>query len=184
MRAALRFCCCAGMIYLGYTFCGWIVLGPYHEKFEGLCHVAKCLSSLVNGDDVLLTFAEFEQKNTIVWLFSRRYIYSFISPFIYMVLSLFIALITDAYETIKGYQKTGFPMTELQQFLMEPKEGLPLQVREVAGMESGKTEIIYPTVMLCCCERFSHHPCGLGVSCNLQSRVCMLFNNSRLDERD
>uniref|UniRef100_A0A3Q0S446 Mucolipin TRP cation channel 2 n=1 Tax=Amphilophus citrinellus TaxID=61819 RepID=A0A3Q0S446_AMPCI len=35
MKAAfpkvLRFCCCAGMIYLGYTFCGWIVLGPYHE---------------------------------------------------------------------------------------------------------------------------------------------------------
>lgn len=28
----LRFCCCAGMIYMGYTFCGWIVLGPYHEK--------------------------------------------------------------------------------------------------------------------------------------------------------
>ncbi|XP_041695963.1 mucolipin-2 isoform X4 [Coregonus clupeaformis] len=28
----IRFCCCAGMIYLGYTFCGWIVLGPYHEK--------------------------------------------------------------------------------------------------------------------------------------------------------
>lgn len=36
MQAALpkvlRFCCCAGIIYLGYTFCGWIVLGPYHEK--------------------------------------------------------------------------------------------------------------------------------------------------------
>lgn len=31
----LRFCCCAGMIYLGYTFCGWIVLGPYHEKVSG-----------------------------------------------------------------------------------------------------------------------------------------------------
>ncbi|TKC45842.1 hypothetical protein EI555_000953, partial [Monodon monoceros] len=28
----LRFCACAGMIYLGYTFCGWIVLGPYHDK--------------------------------------------------------------------------------------------------------------------------------------------------------
>lgn len=28
----LRFCACAGMIYLGYTFCGWIVLGPYHSK--------------------------------------------------------------------------------------------------------------------------------------------------------
>ena len=38
MKAAfpkvLRFCCCAGMIYLGYTFCGWIVLGPYHEKVQ------------------------------------------------------------------------------------------------------------------------------------------------------
>lgn len=38
MQAALpkvlRFCCCAGMIYLGYTFCGWIVLGPYHEKVK------------------------------------------------------------------------------------------------------------------------------------------------------
>ena len=41
MRAAfpkvLRFCCCAGMIYLGYTFCGWIVLGPYHEKVTSCC---------------------------------------------------------------------------------------------------------------------------------------------------
>lgn len=28
----IRFCCCAAMIYLGYCFCGWIVLGPYHDK--------------------------------------------------------------------------------------------------------------------------------------------------------
>lgn len=28
----IRFCCCAAMIYLGYCFCGWIVLGPYHAK--------------------------------------------------------------------------------------------------------------------------------------------------------
>lgn len=32
----LRFCACAGMIYLGYTFCGWIVLGPYHNKVRSL----------------------------------------------------------------------------------------------------------------------------------------------------
>uniref|UniRef100_A0A8C1PSR3 Mucolipin-2-like n=1 Tax=Cyprinus carpio TaxID=7962 RepID=A0A8C1PSR3_CYPCA len=130
MRAALpkvlRFCCCAGMIYLGYTFCGWIVLGPYHEKFEGLSRVAECLFSLVNGDDMFPTFAEFEQKNTMVWLFSRAYLYSFISLFIYMVLSLFIALITDAYETIKG-----------------------------VGTECGEAETIHPSVMLCCCKRYS-----------------------------
>lgn len=36
LRAAfpnvIRFCCCAAAIYMGYCFCGWIVLGPYHVK--------------------------------------------------------------------------------------------------------------------------------------------------------
>ncbi|XP_074524557.1 mucolipin-2 isoform X2 [Halichoeres trimaculatus] len=150
MKAAfpkvLRFCCCAGMIYLGYTFCGWIVLGPYHEKFESLSRVAECLFSLVNGDDMFTTFAQLKDKNTLVWLFSRAYLYSFISLFIYMVLSLFIALITDAYETIKRYQKEGFPLTDLQKFLKEQKD---FTVSE----ESGHTdfELKYPT--LCCCQR-------------------------------
>ncbi|XP_025913421.1 mucolipin-2 isoform X2 [Apteryx rowi] len=103
----LRFCCCAGMIYLGYTFCGWIVLGPYHEKFEDLNTVAECLFSLVNGDDMFATFAQIQQKSTLVWLFSRLYLYSFISLFIYMILSLFIALITDSYDTIKVNRPAG-----------------------------------------------------------------------------
>ncbi|ELW65378.1 Mucolipin-2 [Tupaia chinensis] len=37
----LRFCACAGMIYLGYTFCGWIVLGPYHDKYFSESEVTK-----------------------------------------------------------------------------------------------------------------------------------------------
>uniref|UniRef100_A0A8D0XAV8 Polycystin cation channel PKD1/PKD2 domain-containing protein n=1 Tax=Sus scrofa TaxID=9823 RepID=A0A8D0XAV8_PIG len=115
----LRFCACAGMIYLGYTFCGWIVLGPYHNKFEKLNTVAECLFSLVNGDDMYATFAHIQQKSLLVWLFSRLYLYSFISLFIYMILSLFIALITDSYDTIKKYQKNGFPATDLQEFLKE-----------------------------------------------------------------
>ncbi|XP_005385207.2 PREDICTED: mucolipin-2 isoform X1 [Chinchilla lanigera] len=123
MRASLpkvlRFCACAGMIYLGYTFCGWIVLGPYHDKFENLNIVAECLFSLVNGDDMFATFAQIQQKSTLVWLFSRLYLYSFISLFIYMILSLFIALITDSYDTIKKYQQNGFPETDLQEFLKE-----------------------------------------------------------------
>ncbi|XP_052034961.1 mucolipin-2 isoform X2 [Apodemus sylvaticus] len=115
----LRFCACAGMIYLGYTFCGWIVLGPYHEKFENLNIVAECLFSLVNGDDMFATFAQIQQKSILVWLFSRLYLYSFISLFIYMVLSLFIALITDSYHTIKKHQQNGLPETDLQKFLKE-----------------------------------------------------------------
>ncbi|XP_076009080.1 mucolipin-2 [Genypterus blacodes] len=151
MKAAfpkvLRFCCCAGMIYLGYTFCGWIVLGPYHEKFEGLSRVAECLFSLVNGDDMFTTFAQLKDKNTLVWLFSRAYLYSFISLFIYMVLSLFIALITDAYETIKNYQKEGFPMTDLRKFLKELKDFHGVE----EGVIQNDVHIQYPS--LCCCKR-------------------------------
>uniref|UniRef100_A0A665WJ94 Uncharacterized protein n=1 Tax=Echeneis naucrates TaxID=173247 RepID=A0A665WJ94_ECHNA len=148
MRAAfpkvLRFCCCAGMIYLGYTFCGWIVLGPYHEKFEGLSRVAECLFSLVNGDDMFTTFAQLKDKNTLVWLFSRTYLYSFISLFIYMVLSLFIALITDAYETIKNYQRDGFPLTDLQKFLREQKDFPVVEETDVHVQQS----------LFCCCQRW------------------------------
>ncbi|XP_072366420.1 mucolipin-2-like isoform X2 [Scyliorhinus torazame] len=113
----LRFCCCAGMIYLGYMFCGWIVLGPYHSKFEKLSAVAECLFSLINGDDMFATFAEIQEKSNLLWLFSRIYLYSFISLFIYMILSLFIALITDTYETIKKCQRNGFPQTDLHNFM-------------------------------------------------------------------
>uniref|UniRef100_A0A4W4HHR0 Polycystin cation channel PKD1/PKD2 domain-containing protein n=1 Tax=Electrophorus electricus TaxID=8005 RepID=A0A4W4HHR0_ELEEL len=104
LRAAfpnvIRFCCCVAAIYMGYCFCGWIVLGPYHAKFRSLSRVSECLFSLINGDDMFATFSEVERSGTLVWLFSQVYLYTFISLFIYMVLSLFIALITGAYDTI------------------------------------------------------------------------------------
>ncbi|XP_074732517.1 mucolipin-2 isoform X1 [Strix uralensis] len=136
----LRFCCCAGMIYLGYTFCGWIVLGPYHEKFEDLNTVAECLFSLVNGDDMFATFAQIQQKSMLVWMFSRLYLYSFISLFIYMILSLFIALITDSYDTIKKYQQSGFPVTDLHEFLKD--QGSVAYRKEQTSMP-----------FICCCRR-------------------------------
>ncbi|KAM4722974.1 mucolipin-2 [Rhinophrynus dorsalis] len=141
----LRFCCCAGMIYLGYTFCGWIVLGPYHEKFEDLNTVAECLFSLVNGDDMFATFAQIQQKSTLVWLFSRLYLYSFISLFIYMILSLFIALITDSYETIKNYQQNGFPATDLHEFL----RGNDV----IIGAQNCEKKLENVVSLICCCRR-------------------------------
>uniref|UniRef100_A0A672J744 Mucolipin-3-like n=1 Tax=Salarias fasciatus TaxID=181472 RepID=A0A672J744_SALFA len=126
LRAALpnviRFCGCAVMIYLGYCFCGWIVLGPYHDKFRTLDKVTECLFSLINGDDMYATFLNLRGKTYMVWLFSRLYLYSFISLFIYMVLSLFIALITDTYETIKHHQKDLEPVSELQAFIAECRD--------------------------------------------------------------
>ncbi|XP_074191172.1 mucolipin-3 isoform X4 [Rhinolophus sinicus] len=141
----MRFCCCAAMIYLGYCFCGWIVLGPYHAKFRSLNVVSECLFSLINGDDMFATFADMQRKSYLVWLFSRIYLYTFISLFIYMILSLFIALITDTYETIKHYQQDGFPETELRTFISECKD-LP---------NSGKyrLEDDPPVSIFCCCKK-------------------------------
>ncbi|XP_027875589.1 mucolipin-3 isoform X2 [Xiphophorus couchianus] len=123
LRAAfpnvIRFCCCAAMIYLGYCFCGWIVLGPYHDKFRTFNKVTECLFSLINGDDVFGTFLNMRDKSYMVWLFSRIYLYTFTSLFIYMVLSLFIALITDTYETIKHHQKDSTPVSLLHAFIAE-----------------------------------------------------------------
>ncbi|XP_006804056.1 mucolipin-3 isoform X1 [Neolamprologus brichardi] len=126
LRAAfpnvIRFICCAGIIYLSYCFCGWIVLGPYHEKFRTLNTVSECLFSLINGDDMFPTFKNMQQKNSLVWMFSRVYLYTFVSLFIYMILSLFITLITDTYDTIKQEQQSGSPTSELQRFLSECKD--------------------------------------------------------------
>ncbi|XP_020793774.2 mucolipin-3 [Boleophthalmus pectinirostris] len=122
LRAAfpnvIRFICCAGIIYISYCFCGWIVIGPYHEKFRTLNTVSECLFSLINGDDMFPTFKDMGQKSSLVWVFSRVYLYTFVSLFIYMVLSLFITIITDTYDTIKQ-QQNGIPTSALQKFLSE-----------------------------------------------------------------
>nr|NVI71397.1 transient receptor potential cation channel, mucolipin ortholog [Cucujiformia] len=50
-----RFLLCALLIYAGFTFCGWLVLGPYHLKFKSLSTTSECLFSLINGDDMFAT---------------------------------------------------------------------------------------------------------------------------------
>ncbi|XP_034055882.1 mucolipin-1-like isoform X2 [Gymnodraco acuticeps] len=123
LRAAfpnvIRFCCCVAAIYMGYCFCGWVVLGPYHAKFRSLSMVSQCLFSLINGDDMFVTFAAMEQSGPLVWIFSQVYLYTFISLFIYMVLSLFIALITGAYDTIMAQTKEQVRVSALHQFISE-----------------------------------------------------------------
>uniref|UniRef100_A0A3Q2NPP6 Mucolipin TRP cation channel 3 n=1 Tax=Fundulus heteroclitus TaxID=8078 RepID=A0A3Q2NPP6_FUNHE len=114
LRAAfpnvIRFICCAGIIYISYCFCGWIVIGPYHEKFRTLNTVSECLFSLINGDDMFPTFKDMKQKSSLVWVFSRVYLYTFVSLFIYMILSLFITIITDTYDTVKVRPAGSVPL--------------------------------------------------------------------------
>ncbi|XP_071778631.2 mucolipin-1a [Centroberyx gerrardi] len=149
LRAAfpnvIRFCCCVAVIYLGYCFCGWIVLGPYHVKFRSLSMVSECLFSLINGDDMFVTFTGMQESSTLVWVFSQVYLYTFISLFIYMVLSLFIALITGAYETIKHQTQEPIHITDLHAFIAEctdtPSSG------KFRGLETS------PCSFFCCCDR-------------------------------
>ncbi|KAI1896813.1 hypothetical protein AGOR_G00098700 [Albula goreensis] len=149
LRAAfpnvIRFCCCVAVIYLGYCFCGWIVLGPYHVKFRSLSMVSECLFSLINGDDMFVTFSEMQDSSTLVWVFSQVYLYTFISLFIYMVLSLFIALITGAYEAIKQQTQEPIHITDLHAFIAEctdtPSSG------KFRGLETS------PCSFFCCCDR-------------------------------
>ncbi|XP_067109644.1 mucolipin-3 isoform X2 [Osmerus mordax] len=135
----IRFSCCAAIIYLGYCFCGWIVLGPYHEKFRTFDKVIECLFSLMNGDGIYSTFEMMRAKSSIVWLFSRLYIYTFVSLFIYMVLSLFIALIQDTYETIKDKK----PESQLNTFM--------IKCRDHPDSGRYKTDMEPPSCFLCSC---------------------------------
>ncbi|XP_036097056.1 mucolipin-1 isoform X3 [Molossus molossus] len=149
LPSVMRFCCCVAVIYLGYCFCGWIVLGPYHVKFRSLSMVSECLFSLINGDDMFVTFAAMQTQqghSSLVWLFSQLYLYSFISLFIYMVLSLFIALITGAYDTIKHPGGAGGEESELQAYIAQCQDS-PTSGKFRRGSGSACS--------LCCCSRGS-----------------------------
>lgn len=102
-----------------------ILLFPF--QFVALNTVSECLFSLVNGDDMFATFAQIQQKSVLVWLFSCLYLYSFIGLFTYMILSLFIALITDSYDTIK--------VSNYQYFLTPPKKPCKLRIDWNIGLE-------------------------------------------------
>ncbi|XP_078216512.1 mucolipin-1 isoform X2 [Callithrix jacchus] len=148
LPSVMRFCCCVAVIYLGYCFCGWIVLGPYHVKFRSLSMVSECLFSLINGDDMFVTFAAMQAqqgRSSLVWLFSQLYLYSFISLFIYMVLSLFIALITGAYDTIKHPGGAGAEESELQAYIAQCQD-TPTSGKFRRGSGSACS-------LLCCCGR-------------------------------
>lgn len=115
----LRFLICAFVFYFGFAICGWVVLGPYHLKFRQLSTSSECLFSLINGDDIFTTFATTSEVNSVMWWYSRLYLYFFISLFIYVILSVFISVIMDTYETIKREYAVGVVKDRLHAFADE-----------------------------------------------------------------
>eukprot|EP00116_Pleurobrachia_bachei_P002492 sb/3462754/ len=103
----LRLLICILAIYLGYVFCGWVVFGPYMVKFNSLVQASDTLFAMLNGDELLDTFMMVERGNTLLFVFSKIYFYSFIILFIYVILSVMISLIGDAMVAAQSAVKTG-----------------------------------------------------------------------------
>lgn len=116
MPNIMRFIVCTSLIYMGFVFCGWAILGPYHFKFESIMSSFECLFSLINGDDMFATFSSVPGNNKLIYIFSRVYLYTFIALFIYVILSIFIAIIMDVYDVIKEYQKDSWPRCRIKEF--------------------------------------------------------------------
>ncbi|XP_023013559.1 mucolipin-3 [Leptinotarsa decemlineata] len=161
-----RFLLCALLIYAGFTFCGWLILGPYHLKFRSLSTTSECLFSLINGDDMFATFAIMSNKSVILWWFSRIYLYTFISLYIYIILSLFISVIMDAYDTIKLYYKEGFPKSRLECFIGDTN------IEEVSsGIFRSNSDDSLGGLMkdLCCCTKMPRSYSSLSTTSILQA---------------
>lgn len=145
-----RFLICAILIYAGFTFCGWLVLGPYHMKFRSLATTSECLFALINGDELYATFSITSFKSPMLWWFSRIYLYSFMSLYIYVILSLFISVIMDAYDTIKLYYRDGFPKNDLQAFIAACTDEASSGVYRQECDDGDLTELLS---RLCCCRK-------------------------------
>ena len=106
LARVIRFLFCVLILYGGFCYSGWIILGSSHAKFRSLGRTSEALFALMNGDEVFTTFDGLQTSSSrFVWWFSRLYLYSFVMLFIFVILSLFIAMLTDSYETIKDYYK-------------------------------------------------------------------------------
>lgn len=126
----IRFFVCASLLFAGFMFCGWVVLGPFHRKFRTLTVTAECLYSMINGDDLFNTYVELTPRTpSLTWIFSKVYLYTFISLFIYVVLSLFIGIIGDTYERIRDLHH--LPESKIKKFIHEPaNHGRSVQHRD------------------------------------------------------
>ncbi len=98
----LKFLIVAGILFLAFTINGWVILGPYHEKFTDFNASLETLFSLLNGDDIYTTFISIDTEDNLgAYVYSRFYMYIFLLLFLYFVLNLFTSLVIAAYEALQ-----------------------------------------------------------------------------------
>ncbi|XP_053401141.1 mucolipin-3-like isoform X3 [Mercenaria mercenaria] len=100
------FLACVIIIFVGFWSCAYIVLGPYHVKFQSLSTTAESLFAMINGDEIFASFALLQKAYVgdinRVWLFSRIIIYGYVTIFTVLAFNLLIALFNSAYEVVKN----------------------------------------------------------------------------------
>ncbi|KAL3868784.1 hypothetical protein ACJMK2_041545 [Sinanodonta woodiana] len=160
----VRFLVCALILYAGFMFCGWVVIGPYHIKFKSLSSSSECLFALINGDDMFVTFSATVTNNDFIWYYSRIYLYLFISLFIYAVLNLFMALVMETYETIKEYYEHGFPKSELFQYIDECKDTPQSSLYRKEDSSCNPFAVLFGC---CCCWKRKKHKGTMNEYSNL-----------------
>lgn len=98
----LRFLVCALILFFAFALSAWVIIGPFHMKFRTFASTLECLFSLINGDDMYVTFSIVGyDKGPGIFLISRIFLYIFITLFIYVVLNIFVTIIFEAYEEVK-----------------------------------------------------------------------------------
>ena len=96
----LKFLLCAFVLFIAFALTGWIVLGPFQNKFVDLNSSVESLFGLINGDDIYATFLELDPDDDLTaYIYSRFFLYIFLALFLYAVLNLFTSLVITAYET-------------------------------------------------------------------------------------
>lgn len=74
-------------------------------QFVDLAVTSESLFSLINGDDMFDTFMEISHSSLGIRIFSKIYLYTFVSLFIFIVLSVFITLISNTYDMVNVSRK-------------------------------------------------------------------------------
>ncbi len=121
------FMVCVAFLFLGFTFCGWLVLGPYNVKYENFSTTFQTLFALANGDDVYKTFSLVNSRDTMIWVYNQIFISIYVIVFLVVVLNVMIAIFIDGFEEVKKiYEKkqAGIPVNKIEEFLLqEPTVG-------------------------------------------------------------
>ncbi|TKR89818.1 hypothetical protein L596_013861 [Steinernema carpocapsae] len=122
MTNVLQLILCAGILYSAFLLAGWTIIGPYSPKFHTVSRSSKTLFSLLNGDDMFATFVTVETSSQVLLVFSTIFVYSFVIIFIYVMLSLVIAIFENAwYRTVEDQSRYNTPQqkTDLDMLVEE-----------------------------------------------------------------